>query len=140
MLPFPMFSSLTSPPPFCSPRSYSFRVLTVCSVSSPSCFTLLLFCNNSEKINPVLSYSCVLFKNEHFANSSTINDFRTLLQITGGVPPRTSFLSPFVQPPIANSFRVRTYKKGVRNPFRIRTYKTQDLKRDYVLDTKTGLC
>ncbi len=117
-----MFFSLTSPPPFCSPRSYSFRVLTVCSVSSPSCFTLSVFRKNSEIINPLLSYSCALFKKEYFTNSSTINDFRTFLQITGGVPPRTSILSPFVQPPIVNSFTIRTSKTQHLKPFRIRTY------------------
>ena len=128
MLPFPMVSSLTSPPPFCSPRSYSFRVLPVCLVGSPSCLPLLHFCKNSERINPVLSYSCALFRNESFANSSEINDFLTLLQITGGVHPRTEILSRFLQPPTPNSFGIRTSAKPARNPFGVRTSKTQHLK------------
>lgn len=123
-----MFFSLTSLPPFCSPRSYSFRVLTVCSVSSPSCLTLLLFCKNSERINPVFSYSCALFKKECFANSSTIYDFRTLLKNTGGVLLCIEILSRFLQPPTPNSFVIRTSEKLSRNPFRIRTSKTQHLK------------
>lgn len=123
-----MFFSLTSPPPCFSPRSYCFRVLTVCSVSSPSCFILSVFRKNSEIINPLLSYSCALLKKECFTNSSTICDFRTLLQNTGGVPPCTEPLSRFLQPPTTNSLVIRTSEKLPCNPFRIRTCKIQHLK------------
>jgi hypothetical protein len=123
-----MFFSLTGPPHFCSPRSYSFRVLTACSVSSPSCFTLSVFCKNSQKINPVLSYSCALFKNECFANSSTINDFRALCKSPGVYPQRTEIPTHSVQRPTANPFRIHTSKKLSRNSFRICTSKTQHLK------------
>jgi hypothetical protein len=86
---------------------------------SPSCFTLSLFCRKSAKITPLFSYSSALFKKECFDNSFPINDFRTLLQNTGGgtASPKTSSLSfPILAARHSSlatkSRRIRTYEKA----------------------------
>ena len=53
---------------------------------------------------------------------------------------RPNFLPTCHSPLATISFIIRTSEKHTRNPFGIRTSKTQHLKRDYVLDTKTGFC
>ena len=85
---------------------------TVGSVPAPrflSCFALPLSCKTSQKLTPLISHSSALFKKEHSADSFGISAFRTLLQITGGVPaPFFSFLPLLTTHDslFTNSFRI----------------------------------
>jgi hypothetical protein len=117
-----MVSSLTSPPPFSSHGFCSFPALGVSAFGFLSSIALSLFCKKSENINALLSYSCALFKQERSANSFPANDFRALLQITGGAPQCAEIPTHSIQCPTANPFGIRTSKTQHLKSFGIRTY------------------
>jgi hypothetical protein len=78
--------------------------------SAPSLFSL--FCTKSQKLTPSLSDPYALFKKECFANFFTINNFRTLLQYTRGVPTSSAQRLPMFS--TVASLRTHT---NTRNPF-----------------------
>jgi hypothetical protein len=100
------------------PSSPNLCELCASAFSSPSCFTLSLFCKTSPKINPSFSYSSALSKKVYFDNPFPINSFRTLWQNTGGGTPQARISSRFFailaarySSLAAKSRRIRTYEK-----------------------------
>jgi hypothetical protein len=111
-------------PAFPAPAAFqSFKSADVqlCRLSERA---LSLLCKNTEKLTPLFSIFSALFKRECFADSFRINDFRTLLQNTGGVhrqPRLLSWLSPSCNSFIINTCRTVS-KQSPLTIFRINTY------------------
>jgi len=97
-------------------------------------FALSLFCKKGQKLTPLFSHPCVLFRKVCLSKPVAIKVLRALLQITGGgitpanVFPHLSVLATGHSSLSTFPFRIRTYEKHTPYPLRIRTSKTQDLK------------
>jgi len=85
----------------CGSRQHAVSRPRLMNLTRFSRFAFSLFCKKSQKLNPLFSILCALFKKEYFHNSSFINRFRTLLQNAGGVP--TLSISPLTNLPKKNA-------------------------------------